>query len=60
MAFSGELAITTLKSETKTLHDEKAPTLDLPTAEYRKKKKVNISKRLESLCVSETFICFSL
>lgn len=33
MAFSGESAITTLKSETKTLRDEKAPTPDLLTVE---------------------------
>lgn len=49
-----------LKSETKSLHDEKAPTLDQPTVEKSLKKKVSFSKGLESLCVSETSICFSL
>lgn len=57
MAFSGELAVTTLKSETKTLHDEKAPTLDLPTVEYSKKKK---SEHLQRIRVPLCFINFHL
>lgn len=60
MAFSGELAVTTLTSETKTLHDEKAPTLDPPTVEYSKKKKKKKSEHVQRIRVPLCFINFHL
>lgn len=52
IAFFGELAVTTpqLKSETKSLLDEKAPTLDQPTVENSKKKGEHLQRIRVPLC----------